>query len=89
MTIREQLLKSISVLPEAILYEVYEYVLFKTNRISRPAPPDFIAEQANDFDASEAATAFKFLKKYKGSITREIDCKKEKLEYLDERYGVH
>jgi hypothetical protein len=97
MTLREQLIKNISALPEAILYEVYEYALFKTNRIGHSkfrgqnfdAPLDLVAEQTSDFDASEAATAFEFLKKYKGSITREIDCKKEKLEYLDERYGVH
>jgi hypothetical protein len=95
MTIREQLIKSISVLPEAILHEVYEYVLFKTSRISRSGlgrqrgrmANDF--ELADDFDAGEAAAAFEFLKKYKGSITREIDYKKEKLEYLDERYGAH
>jgi hypothetical protein len=97
MTLKEQLIKNISALPEAILYEVYEYALFKTNRMSCSKPGrqdidallDLVTEQADDFDASEAAVAFEFLKKYKGSIAREIDCKKEKLEYLDERYGVH
>jgi hypothetical protein len=34
----EQLIKNISVLPEAILHEVYEYVLFKANRMSRSRP---------------------------------------------------
>jgi hypothetical protein len=95
MTIKEWLIKNISVLPEEILHEVNEYVLFRTSRISRSRlggqggkmANDF--ELADDFDAGKAAAAFEFLKKYKGSITREIDCKKEKLEYLDERYGAH
>jgi hypothetical protein len=95
MTLREQLIKNISMLPETILYEVYEYVLFKANRMSRSRPGEQGGKMANDFeladdfDAGEATAAFEFLKKYKGRITREIDYKKEKLEYLDERYGAH
>ena len=37
--------------------------------------------------STEAQEAFQRLEKYRGTLKRDIDVKKERLEYLDEKYN--
>jgi hypothetical protein len=75
MSTREMLKRDIDNLPEESLARVSKLI----NSI--------IKSSAKQKKESEREKAYQTLQKYKGSIDRPIDYKKERLEYLDERYA--
>ena len=62
-------------LPASSINIVREFVLFEISK----------AGHTEEVDVNGRSEAFKNLMKYKGRITRDIDCKKELMEALDEK----
>jgi hypothetical protein len=76
MSTREKLKRDIDLIPEESLAAASEIIAA------------FIIISASvGKTESELEKAYQTLQKYKGRIDRPIDYKKERLEYLDERYG--
>jgi hypothetical protein len=76
MSTREKIKLDIDNLPEESLEAVSEFI---AGFFIISAPPQKCESKREE--------AFKTLQKYVGSIDRTIDYKKERLEYLDEKYG--
>lgn len=69
----EMVLERMKKVPEVALDEIYSYI---------EAVCDRYESTANSVEDGLA-----FIKKYAGSIDREINCKAELMEALDEKYG--
>ena len=79
MTNRDLIKTEIDMLPDDIINSIYDYVFFlkqKQHRIIQ-----------NTKSLTEAQEAFLRLEKYRGTLKRDVDVKKERLEYLDEKYN--
>jgi hypothetical protein len=76
MSTREKLKHDIDLLPEESLAAASEII----------AAFVIISASVGKTE-SELERAYQTLQKYKGGIDRPIDYKKERLEYLDEKYG--
>jgi hypothetical protein len=80
MDIRQSLKSAIDLWPEPVLFAVQEFALFETQRLETSAVDN------SEADIEKGRAALKRLKKYFGTIHREIDYKQELLEALDEKY---
>jgi predicted Zn-dependent protease with MMP-like domain len=76
MSTKEMLKHRIDVLPDELVDDVNDYVSLIF---------DFSMQQKKS--ESDLEKAYRTLEKFKGRIDRPIDYKKERLEYLDEKYG--
>ncbi|GHU32643.1 hypothetical protein AGMMS50256_23100 [Betaproteobacteria bacterium] len=85
MTIREQLIKDISTLPESALHTVREFVLFEIGRKRASISTD----SAATVYANKKKEAYEILKQFKGSLPADFDYKNKLMEALDEKYGSH
>ena len=65
-----------------VVFEVEE----PENKIFAAEVPAVLPQKTEDVKGTEALARFE---KYRGRITREIDIKKERDEYLNEKYGVN
>jgi len=83
MTTREWIKNEIDTLPEESLYIVRECVLSQKRKNSS-AKPQKIREEK---DAAEIEEGYQILSQFRGTLKRDVDCKKERLEALDEKYG--
>ncbi|MDR3284734.1 MAG: hypothetical protein LBS97_06115 [Treponema sp.] len=81
MNIRHSLKSAIDTWPEPVLFAVQEFALFETQRLQASAVDH------SEADIERGRAALKHLKKYFGTIHREIDYKQELLEALDEKYN--
>jgi hypothetical protein len=76
MSTREKIKHYIDVLPDESIDAINDYI---SSYIVVSVPP-----QKSESDIEKG---YQILQKFKGRIDRNIDYKKERLEYLDERYG--
>ncbi|GHU03410.1 hypothetical protein FACS1894158_01770 [Betaproteobacteria bacterium] len=76
MTIREQLIKDISILPESALHTVREFVLFEIGRKGASIPTDSTAMVY----AGKKKEAYEILKQFKGSLPADFDYKNKLME---------
>ena len=82
-TLREKVRDDIMTLPEDALRTVNEFVIFQKNRHGiRLNDPG----RLSDAEKARRAAGFEILMKYRGTLNRKIDVKKEKCEALDEKY---
>jgi hypothetical protein len=99
MTIKEQLIKDISALPESALHAVREFVLFEIGRENAPHPVFMAKENKDGADESADPTGtapadkkkegYEILKQFKGTLPADFDYKNKLMEALDEKYGSH
>ena len=77
MSNRDLIKTEIDTLPDDIIDFVYDFVFsLKQHRVNSSIKVQ-----------DEAKEAYQNLLKFKGTLTRDIDIKKERLEYLDEKYN--
>ena len=77
MSNRELIKSEIDVLPDDIVDFMYNLIyLFKQYKIT----PDIKY-------SDDAKKGYQILSKFKGTLKRDVDIKKERLEYLDEKYN--
>jgi hypothetical protein len=76
MSTREKIKHYMDVLPDESVNAIDEYI----NTFIVVSVP----QQKSELDPEKG---YQILQKFRGSIDRSIDYKKERLEYLDEKYG--
>ena len=79
MSNRDLIKTEIDTLPDDIVDFVYNYIFFMKHQQDRVIQKTELL--------TEAQEAFQRLEKYRGTLKRDIDVKKERLEYLDEKYN--
>ena len=79
MSTRDLIKTEIDILPDDIINSIYDYVFFLKHQQHR------VIQSAKTL--TEAQEAFQRLEKYRGTLKRDVDIKKERLEYLDEKYN--
>jgi len=79
MSTRDLIKTEIDMLPDDIINSIYDYVFFlkyKKNRVV-----------SSTINSDEAKEGYQILQKFRGTLKMDIDAKKERLEYLDEKYN--
>jgi len=82
MTNRDLIKIEIDALPDDMVNFVWEFVhVLKNYKI------DSIISDSDEDEMDEAQQGYQEISKFRGTLKREIDIKKERLEALDEKYN--
>ena len=79
MTKRDLIKTEIDMFSDDMLNSVYDYVFFLKHQQHRVVQ--------NTKTLTEAQEGYQMLQKFRGTLKGDIDVKKERLEYLDEKYN--
>ena len=79
MSTRDLIKIEIDTLPDDIINSIYDYVFFLKQKQHRVITDSEILDEAQE--------GYKMLQKFKGTLNRDVNIKKERLEYLDEKYN--